>query len=192
MSARRTILAIAVMLVAGFCFAQFRSRRGGDFLGGVPGSGHLVQIEGGLVVNEDEIRTAREVASHSSGTPSWTNAPEFQDEVFTFARVIFQPDPRARSGRGWFRWLGWWVDYPDADLNLSYRLQQLTTIRTDPDARVLRLPDPDVTRFPLLYMEHAGYMRLTDEEVAALRKYLTSGGALFVNDFWGEQEWDGF
>jgi hypothetical protein len=152
----------------------------------------MVQIEGGLVVNEDEIRTAREVASHSSGTPSWTNAPEFQDEVFTFARVIFQPDPRARSGRGWFRWLGWWVDYPDADLNFSYRLQQLTTIKTDPDARVVKLTDPSLFQYPLLYMEHAGYMSLSEEEVTALRVYLMDGGALFVNDFWGAEEWNGF
>jgi len=35
-------------------------------------------------------------------------------------------------------------------------------------------------------------MALTDEELVLLRKYLTSGGALLVNDFWGEQEWEGF
>jgi hypothetical protein len=41
-------------------------------------------------------------------------------------------------------------------------------------------------------MEHAGYMRLSEEEVGALRKYLHNGGALFVNDFWGAEEWNGF
>jgi hypothetical protein len=41
-------------------------------------------------------------------------------------------------------------------------------------------------------MEHAGYMRLSDAEITALRTYLLAGGALFVNDFWGSQEWDGF
>src|SRR5947199_10320476 len=132
MSARQLIMAGALMLLAGICLAQFRSRRGGDFPGAVPGSGHLVRIEGGLVVNEDEIRTAREVGSHSSGTPEWTNAPGFEEDVFTFTRVIFQTDPRPRGGRTRFRWLGWWVDYPDADLNFSYRLQQVTSIKTDP------------------------------------------------------------
>lgn len=144
------------------------------------------------MVNEDEIRTARETETHSSGTPNWTNAPGFEDDVFTFTRVIFHSDASPFSTRGRFRWLGWWVDYPDADLNLSYRLQQLTSIKTDPDARVLKLSDPELSRYPLLYMEHAGYMRLSDEEVTALRKYLFSGGALFVNDFWGQEEWDGF
>ena len=144
------------------------------------------------MVNEDELRTARETDSHSSGTPNWTNAPGFEQDVFTFTRVIFQSDPRLRSSRGRLRWLGWWVDYPDADLNFSYRLQQLTSVRTDPDARVLKLSDPMLHQYPLLYMEHAGYVRFSDDEVVALRNYVLSGGALFVNDFWGSEEWEGF
>ena len=121
MSARRIILgALVLVLAAGLCFAQFRPRSGENSRPGGPG--HFVRIEGGLVVNEDEIRTARETASHSSGTPDWTNAPGFEDDVFTFTRIIFHSDAGARSARGRFSWLGWWVDYPDADLNLSYRL----------------------------------------------------------------------
>ena len=100
--------------------------------------------------------------------------------------------PGPQSRRTMFRWLGWWVDYPDADLNLSYRLQQLTSIKTDPDARVLKLSDPALTDYPLIYVEHAGYIRLSDEEIAALRTYLLNGGTLLVNDFWGAEEWNGF
>src|SRR5262249_20196721 len=81
---------------------------------------------------------------------------------------------------------------PDADLNLSYRLQQLTSIKVDPDARVLRLTDRDLCEFPMIYAEHPGFMQLREEEVAALRNYLLSGGVLFINDFWSVPEWDGF
>lgn len=160
--------------------------------------GHYIRIEGGLIVNEDELRTARETDTHSTGTPDWTNPAGFEKDVFTFARVIFQSDPSPPSSRererGWGRgrWLGWWVDYPDADLNFSYRLQQLTSIRTDPNGRVLKLTDPDLRSYPLIYMEHAGYMRLRPGEVAALRSFLLNGGALLVNDFWGAEEWHGF
>ena len=35
-------------------------------------------------------------------------------------------------------------------------------------------------------------MRLSEEERAGLRKHLLNGGALFVNDFWGADEWKGF
>ncbi len=187
-----TILKLAGILGAGVCCAQFAPRL--DFNPSTPsrGPGHLIRIEEGRIIDEDAVRTARETASHSTGTPEWTNPPDFRGDVFTFARVMFDSNPRPGTGGRLGRRLGWWVDYPDADLNLSYRLQQLTSIRTDPDARVLRLTDPDAFRFPLLYMEHAGYMALTDEEVTLLRKYLTGGGVLLVNDFWGEQEWEGF
>ena len=182
------VLAAAAVLTVGICLAQFEPEIGLR----AGGSGRWVRIEGGTVINEDTVRTARETVSHSTGLPEWTNSPGFDHDVFTFARVIFQSDPPSGFGRGYGRRLGWWVDYPDADLNLSWRLQQLTTIRTDPDGRVLKLTDPALFRYPLIYMEHAGYMRLSDEEVAALSKYLRSGGALFVNDFWSAAEWDGF
>ena len=144
------------------------------------------------MVNENTVRTARETASHSASTPEWTNPPGFEQDVFTFARVIFQSDSASGARQGQGRWLGWWVDYPDADLNLSYRLQQLTSLRTDPDCRVIKLTDPDLLNYPLLYLEHPGYMQLSDQEIAALRKYLAGGGVLFVNDFWSTDEWDGF
>jgi hypothetical protein len=189
MTARRTILLLSVVTV-GICGAQFLPRPESNFRGGESGS--FIRIEGGLIVNEDSLRTARETDSHSTGTPNWTNPPGFKRDVFTFARIIFKSDPNAGSGWGRGRRLGWWVDYPDADLNFSYRLQQLTSIRTDPDARVLKLTDRDLNYYPLIYMEHAGYMRLSDAEVVALRRYLLGGGVLFVNDFWGSEEWDGF
>ena len=189
MTARRTIL-LALVLTAGICCAQYLPRSSSRTRIGESGS--FVRIEGGLVVDEDSLRTARETDTHSTGTPEWTNPPGFENDVFTFARVIFKSDYNPYSD--WNRWrrLGWWVDYPDADLNLSHRLQQLTSIRTDPDARVLKLSDPAIHQYALLYLEHAGYMRLSDVEVSALRKYLLAGGALFVNDYWGSQEWDGF
>lgn len=178
------------VLTAGICLAQFQPRSGSSPRSSE--SGRFIRIEGGAVIDEDTVRTARETGFHSTDTPAWTNPPGFERDVFTFARVIFQSDAAASPRAGIGRRLGWWVDYPDADLNLSFRLQQLTSIRTDPDARVLKLTDPALFDYPLLYLEHAGYMRLSDEEVAILRRYLACGGALFVNDFWGTQEWDGF
>lgn len=185
------MLLLGCALFAGLsCFAQFEQWSGGTPRG--LGPGKWVRIEGGAVINEDTVRTARETISHSTGLPEWTNSPGFDRDVFTFTRVIFQNDAGAGRRRGFGARLGWWVDYPDADLNLSWRLQQLTSIRTDPDGRVLKLTDPELFDYPLLYMEHAGYIRLDEEEAGGLRRYLESGGALFVNDFWSTAEWEGF
>ncbi len=164
--------------------------------GGVPARGdrspRIIRIEGGGVVDEANVRTARETASHSTSTPAWTNEPGFEGDAFTFARLVFQSEFRPSAGRGFGPRLGWWVDYPDADLNLSWRMQQLTSLRTDPDCRVLEVMDPDLHDYPLLYLEHAGYMRLSEAEVVRLRGYLAAGGVMFANDFWNRREWEGF
>jgi len=154
--------------------------------------GSLVRTEGSGVIDEDLVKTAREVASHSTGTPNWENPRGFEKDVFTFARAIFKVGPNTAPGYGRGRRLGWWVDFPDADLNLSYRLQQMTSMKTDPEGRVLKLNNPDLHNYPFLLMEHPGYMMLRDSEVAGLRKYLLAGGVLAVIDFWNTREWDGF
>lgn len=201
MSERRLILRVVIVALWWLCgvtaFAQFppggfRGGRGGP----PPGPGSYVRTEGNVWVDEDSVRTAREVASHSTGTPEWTNPPGFEKDVFTFARVVFKSADtsgrrtRYEMGRG--PRLGWWVDFPDADLNFSYRLQQLTTIRANPDGRVLKLTDPELPDYPFLYVTHPGYIKLTDPEATALTHYLRNGGVLLVNDFWSQADWDGF
>ncbi|MFN0066257.1 MAG: DUF4159 domain-containing protein [Limisphaerales bacterium] len=131
----------------------------------------------------DATRTAREVGSHSTGTPVWTNPPAFTKDVFTFARVRYTRGGFGR-GRG-----GWDTDLPDSDLNLSYRLQQMTSAKVDPDGRILNLTDPDLVNYPFIYIVEPGGLWLDGAEVAALRKYLLNGGFLMLDDFWGEREW---
>jgi hypothetical protein len=154
--------------------------------------GQIINGEGGGIIDENNVRTARETMSHSTGTPDWTNPRGFEKDVFTFARIIFRSGATGAMRRGFGSRLGWWVDYPDADLNLSYRLQQMTSARVDPDGRVLKLSDPSLNQYPFIFVEHPGYMRLSNTETAALRKYLLAGGALAVIDFWSTEEWDGF
>jgi len=123
------------------------------------------------------------------GVPEWKNDERFKDDVFTFARVRYSSYGRGGWGYGGGRWA---TDYPDADLNFSYRLQQLTAIETDPNGKVLELTDDAIFDYPLLYLIEPGDMYLDDAEVAALRKYCLNGGFLWVDDFWGEREWANF
>ncbi|MHB1308075.1 MAG: DUF4159 domain-containing protein [Limisphaerales bacterium] len=141
----------------------------------------LAQGRWGRGWNREGPRTAREVPSDSTGTPVWTNAPGFERDVFTFLRVQFD---RGNYGRG-----GWATDLPDSDLNFSWRLQQMTSMKVDPDGRILRVTDPELADFPFLYIVEPGGLTLSDEEVLALRRYLLNGGFLMLDDFWGEREW---
>jgi hypothetical protein len=178
------LVTTALALLAGAAWAQLRSGGGRRYWSGDTGS--IVQTEGGEVVDEETVRTARETASHSADTPTWSQAPGFEKDVFTFARIIFKSSPGRPS------WLGWINDYPDSDLNLSFRLQELTSIRADPDGRVLKLTDPALARFPMIHMAKPGRMELSEDEIHALRRYLLNGGALMADDFWGANEWDNF
>jgi hypothetical protein len=157
----------------------------------LPGDSY-VRLEGGGVVNEDTVRTARETASHSTGTPTWANAPGFEKDVFTFTRIIFKSSGFGRFGWRNAGWMGWVNDYPDSDLNLSWRLSQLTSLKVDPDGRVLKLTSPDLFDYPFIYAVKPGRMVLTEPEATVLRRYLVNGGAFMADDFWGPLEWTSF
>jgi hypothetical protein len=159
---------------------QTRGRRGGGGYG-----------EGGY--SSESAQTAREIPSHSTGTPVWTNPNGFAKDVFTFARVRYTQGGYGGGGYGGYYGRGggsgWSTDTPDSDLNLSYRLQQMTSMKVDPDGRILWLSDPQIVDFPWLYIVEPGGLSLSDEEVIALRKYLLNGGFLMFDDFWGEAAW---
>ena len=86
----------------------------------------------------------------------------------------------------------WATDYPDSDLNFSFRLQQLTALKVDPHGKILELTDDQLFNHPFLYLIEPGHLVFDEAEIVALRKYLLNGGFLMVDDFWGEDEWENF
>ncbi len=129
------------------------------------------------------VSTARELESNSTGTPNWTNAPGFEKDVFTFVRIKYTSTWRGGPNGGWD------TDLPDSDLNLSFRLQQVTSLKVDPNGRCLEITDPELFRYPWIYIVEPGGLELQDAEVPILRKYLLNGGFLMLDDFWGERAW---
>jgi len=121
-----------------------------------------------------------------NGVPEWSNEPGFEKDTFMFARVEYD----SGYGRGWGRGGGWATDFRDADLNFSYRLQQLTALKVDPEGKTLRITDPALYDYPFIYIVEPGRLYFREEEVKTLRRYLLNGGFLMVDDFWGEAEWE--
>ena len=115
-----------------------------------------------------------------AGVPEWHIDPAFRPEVFTFVRLQFQSYRRG----------GFLVDYPGADLNFSYRLEQLTSMKVDPDGRVLGIEDPELVDYPFVFMIDPRNIRISEDEAKALRQYLLGGGFLMIDDFWGNRMWD--
>ena len=133
-----------------------------------------------------QLRTARQADRH--GAPEWKVEHHFKKDVFTFVRIKYHSDGRS-SYWGDRRWA---IDFPDSDLNFSFRLQQMTSLKVNPDGRVLEITDPELFDYPWIYIVEPGYLEFTEEEVSILRDYLLNGGFLMVDDFWGEAEWDNF
>lgn len=123
------------------------------------------------------------------GVPSWELNSEFASEAFTFVRIRYN---EGGYGRGRWRGGGWRTDWPDSDLNLPYRLQQLTSISANPEPMILDLTDPKLFDYPFIYLIEPGSLMFDEAEVTALRKYCERGGFLLVDDFWGEDEWENF
>ena len=152
---------LAVALVTGLAFAQYRGRRGG---GGYRSS------------------RVQDITVDRNGVPTWEVDPNFKTDLFTFVRVRY-------NDGGWGRGGGWRTDWPDSDLNFSFRLQQLTSLKVEPYPISLDLTDEKLFDYPFIYMIEPGDLAFSEEEVIALRRYLLNGGFMMVDDFWGEDEW---
>lgn len=116
------------------------------------------------------------------GVPVWDVNDDFPSDRFTFVRIRYD------SYRGWRS--KWAVDYPDADLNFSLRLQQLTSLQVDPNPIVLELTDGRLFDYPFIYFVEPGDLVFRPEERELLRRYCFNGGFAMFDDFWGDAEYE--
>ncbi len=116
-----------------------------------------------------------------AGVPQWEVMEKFRKDVFTFVRVMYSS---YSSRRGW---RGWQIDYPNADLNFSYRLEELTSMKVDPEGKVMDFLDERLFDYPFIFMIDPRNLYISHGEAEVLRTYLLNGGFLMVDDFWGEQ-----
>lgn len=78
----------------------------------------------------------------------------------------------------------WYCD-PSSLPNLLKAINERTHIRAAPKEVVIELTNPDLYKYPYLYMTGHGNVRFTDEEVKILRNYLINGGFLHADDCYG-------
>jgi len=123
--------------------------------------------------------------------PRFAQASDF-DGTFQFCRLMY------RQARSHQRGLGWGTDYPDAEINFSIRLSELTKVPVSraaddkPNHFVVQPTDDALFQCPFIIMSDPGSAGFTDDDVAALRSYLLKGGFLWADDYWGRRAWDDF
>ncbi len=123
------------------------------------------------------------------GVPAKFAQPDDFGRGFNFCRAVYTSGRREAGGQGWS------TDYPDAELNFSIRLSELTKTRVTRDAEgspehvVVRLTEEALFQCPYLHMEDVGTAAFTEAEVAGLRTYLLKGGFVWADDYWGSYAW---
>jgi hypothetical protein len=135
--------------------------------------------------------TSGEIPEDRAGVPNWKVDEAYKKDVFTFVRIEYDSKYDSFGGRGGRRggrggWGGWLTDFPDSDLNFSFRLQQLTSLKVNPVPINMRVTDERLPDYPFIYIIEPGNLSFSDDEGIALRRYLLNGGFLMVDDFWGE------
>ncbi len=80
---------------------------------------------------------------------------------------------------------GDWYNDPEILPNLARFLQKEVGLSVDTQQAVVRLSDPNLSRYPFLFLTGHGNIVLTREERANLRRYLLNGGFLFADDDYG-------
>jgi hypothetical protein len=80
---------------------------------------------------------------------------------------------------------GDWYANPSSLPNLLEAVRTRTTLRVAPQERVVTLRDDDLWNLPYLYMTGHGNVRLSDEDLVTLRRYLRQGGFLHADDNYG-------
>ena len=167
-------------------------------------AGLLVLAGVGLAVERRSARPAESAGvAHAvaAGTPETAFAaggavrlqewyrPPSATHAFYFPRGIYSGGGRGR--RGWGR-SAWATDFPKADLQFVTVLRRLARVDVYQQENAITLDDPNLRRFPFLYMLEVGSMGLTPPERTGLRDYLLAGGFLLIDDFWGSREWENF
>lgn len=106
---------------------------------------------------------------HAQGMGGRATAPP--ETSLTIARLRYDP--------------GDWYGNPTSLPNLLRFVREELGLPTADREAIVRATDPALGRYPLLYLTGHGEIRLSDEEVAALRRYLTWGGFLHADDNFG-------
>jgi Domain of unknown function (DUF4159) len=107
------------------------------------------------------------------------------DGKFVFVRMSYPTNT--------FRNPGWAHDYPDGEVHFMKILTTVSNVQAHvEETNILDFGDPEMFKFPVIYLVEPGYWQMNEEQAKALRAYLMKGGFMIVDDFpsWAWQQFD--
>jgi hypothetical protein len=146
----------------------------------------LVRVAIAAVVAATMAGTATLVAQRPGGSyrpqsQSYSGNVRY-DGKFVFIRMSYPF--YGRPGAPWSH------DYPTGENNFMKLFTAIANVTAHVDeTSIMSFSDPEVFKFPLIYLCEPGYLSFSDSDVVNLRNYLLKGGFMVVDDFpsraWG-------
>jgi hypothetical protein len=135
--------------------------------------------------------------------------PDYQEQTeWVQARLMYPNHPdglfggsgrRYRFGFGGGRldWreggTSWTQDYPRADRHFAAALRRLSRVHARSVEQPVNPDDTDdIYNWPWMVAGEMGDWKLTDAQAKTIREYLLRGGFIYMDDFWGAEEWARF
>lgn len=84
---------------------------------------------------------------------------------------------------------GDWYNDPSILPNLAHEINERTTLKVNPEQRIVSLGEPELFNYPFIFLTGHGNIELSDYEVKQLREYLIKGGFLYADDDYGMDEY---
>lgn len=151
--------------------------------------GVAVCLLAGLALAQRPPRKPRSDQPRISEAP--TNTEDLSGRV-TFARAKFDVGVWAGSfrpfiGDGGFPWSH---DYPMAGRHLMKIMSELSKadLTLDTNEPIFSFDDPEIFKYPMIYLCEVGFMDLPEPELTGLREYCLRGGFVMVDDFRGDRD----
>jgi Domain of unknown function (DUF4159) len=138
----------------------------------------LVMVAGVSTVFAQRVPQRREASANSQ---SYSGNVRY-DGKFVFVRMSY----------GWSGGMGgrtgggppWAHDWPVGEEHFLKLLTSITNMSSHTDASsIMHFSDPEMFKFPVIYLVEPGYWNMADSDVTNLRAYLQKGGFLIVDDF---------
>lgn len=92
--------------------------------------------------------------------------------------------PRLKYGGG-----GDWYTGPTSMPNLLKQASKRLEIPVQAENTAISPSDPELFRYPMLYLTGHGQIKFKDHELNILLNYLNSGGFMFINDSYGMEKY---
>jgi hypothetical protein len=112
-----------------------------------------------------------------SNAPIEPNTP--YDGRFTFIRLRYGPPIPYQSQR-----VPWSHDYPEGERNMMKILNEISNLEPHiHETNIMPLDDPELFKYPLVYLCEPGGWYVTEDEAATFRAFMQKGGFLIIDDF---------